>query len=146
MNIKYLGAAAVALIVSFSLGRYSKPAVVKTQEVEKVVYKDRVVTVISKDVNTKTVTTKKPDGTVITEIDRTDRSKINQTNNITDTTSVSLKSEQQSLPSWLISGEYSLGMPQHYGLTVEHRLFSSLYVGAGYRTDGTISAVITIGI
>lgn len=129
-----------ALLVGLLAGLYFSP---KEKE-EKIVYRDRVVKDVKRDVVTRTKETKLPDGTKITETVKEDKSVTREDRQV-DVTHVK---KEISRPEWRIGVGYKPALPsqmESYTFMVERRLLGEIYVGATASTDRTVGVVFTVG-
>jgi hypothetical protein len=163
------GVEVLALVAAFTGGRYSKPT--ETRVETKVEYRDKIVEVEKKNVNkdikkrveTKTTTTENPDGTKTTTVtkveDTTDHSKTTVDKNKTEThegKSEELKLEKRELPNWRVAGKvgFDIGKLQVasldlktnmvYGVELNRRLFSTVWVGAWGMSNKTAGLSLAI--
>lgn len=121
------------LVASFALGRFSSPKSVQTLEKENV----------NKNVNVVETTkeTRMPDGTVITE-------KRKEKETSTQTEKVSSKTVENR-PSYRVGLIYEPAIKDFqeasYGVILEKRLFSELYVGVTVDSEKTIGLTVSLG-
>lgn len=124
--LKKIASYIVVLGIGAAIGTYFDA---KQTIEEKVVYKDRVKTVV------KEVITESPDGTKITQRETTKDEKTDQ-----------VKTKSESTPvkkDWGIGVSTDLFPSQVYTVEVHRRLFSDLYVTGYGRTDGTVGVGLT---
>jgi hypothetical protein len=121
MNKNSLIIILVVAAVAYGLGRYATPAKAVTVEKE------------AKAVDTSTTTreTIKKDGTVIKEVIKNNIVKVER-----DKSQLVISKK----PDWKVSVSYDT--KQHYGVEVQRRVLGAVFVGAGYRQDGTINGSI----
>ena len=124
----------------FSAGKFLSPAKVETKEVERIVYKERTDT--TKKVDKKE--TIHPDGTRVIET-------ASETKRVKDT-SADIESQKEtkttSRPDWRVSLNYVPSYSNHvqiYGLDIQRRVFSEIYVGAFVNTQKQIGLSISMG-
>ncbi len=120
------------LVCAFAAGRYSGPKSVETKEVEKIVYKDRIV----KDEKTKTHSERRetilPDGTKIREIIRDRGTESKTDTNREYSQEKSKETKTVSRPDWSI-GVYS--NREFFAGTLDRRILGALWVGIHARSE-----------
>lgn len=135
MEAKHIGIAALVIVglcaTSYYYGTTNGPVKVETKTV--VEYKDRVVykKEARRAVDTKTISTKKPDGTVVTEIVRNERS---DTTTNSDSTRSGSSSSQSALdykrPDYVISAFATTPITNPtYGFGVSKRIVGPFTLG-----------------
>ena len=145
-----IGALAIA-ILAFCAGRFATPAKVTVHEVEKVVFKDRIVTDKNRDLESHTKKTQLPDGTVITETDKKVKDKTHTDENQDVTTTREFTKVTENRPGWRLGVLYVPDFRQlNYGgyrttFTLERRLFGEVYMGINAATDKQVGVSISIG-
>lgn len=147
-KFKFLGLAGLACLISYSAGRFTSPAKVETIEVERVVYKDRVVKDTEKDVTTKTKETTLPDGTKIKETTKEDKSKSKSERESSAASEIIKEMKTENRPNWRVAGIYSPALPNQettYGLTIERRIVGEVFLGVTASTDKTVGLVLSFG-
>jgi hypothetical protein len=148
MDKKLIVAGLALVAVTFSAGRFSAPAKVETKEVQKVVYVDRIVKEVDKDVQTTTKETTLPNGTKIKETVKEDKSKIHTDENKSGTSVTVTETKVTTRPDWRLGLYYRPAMRELspcYGAIVERRLLGEVFVGAIIGTDKTAAITITLG-
>jgi len=139
----------LALVIAFVAGRFSSPAMKQTKTTEKQVTDEKVNENVQQDVTTDTKQTKMPNGVVITEtITKRETNKqikkdIDQRTDITSSTTITNR------PDWRVGAIYDPAIPHfqdtNYGVMIEKRMFSEVYLGVEAKTDKTIGLVLTLG-
>ncbi len=134
MNIdfKKIGLIAVYTLVVFSVARFIGPKNVETKEVEKVVYKDRVIKDEEKEIHVETRETTLPDGTKIKESIR-DRKTQTQTDTSRDSSSETIKESKTSNQSSWSVGLYT--NKEFLAGTIDRRILGGLFLGVFSRTN-----------
>lgn len=143
----YLG---IALVVAFSVGRFSAPKSVEIKEVVKTVVVESEN--INRNQNSVEVVkeTRMPDGTFITERTKTKETTTQTERARSSETEKSVSKVVESRPS------YRLGVVYHPAVrsfqsevisgVLEKRLFSELYVGVLVRSDRTVGISLSFGL
>jgi hypothetical protein len=149
MKLKQYGLAALALVAAFSVGRFSAPKKVEIKEVERVVTRDN--TTIDRNQNFVEVTkeTRMPDGTFVKET-RKEKETVTQTERQLDSTSMRESSKTVEVrPSFRVGGVYQPAIKgfqgDGYGLILEKRILSELYVGVLGMSDKTLAITLSLG-
>ena len=127
-----LGAALIIFLLGYGTARYTTP--IKTVTVEK------QVVVEHKDVVTKTVETKKPDGTITTTT-------IVQDKSTTDTKSDTKDATVFAKPSYKVDGLIGYSWKdarQVYGAQIQKRFAGPVYLGAWGLNNGSVG--VSVGI
>lgn len=149
MDAKYIICGVICIAaVSYSIGRFTGPTKVETKEVEKVVYVDRVVKDIDKDVQTTTKVTTKPDGTKVVETTREDKSKIHTDENKSGASEVTRETKTEDRPDWRLGAfykPYMLNRNMEYGAVIERRVLGEVYAGVMVDNDRSVGFVVTVG-
>jgi hypothetical protein len=149
MNYKKYIAPALIAVVAFSLGRFATPAKVELREVEKIVYQQNEST--EKDTNT-VVTEKEtrlPDGTIIKEKTKDQKTSTKTEKEIREDKERSLEKIVENRPGYRVGFGYEPAIvnfqPVRYTLMVERRIFSELYLGVSASSEKTFGLVVSLG-
>lgn len=146
---KQLAAAVGLVALSFAAGVYFGPKKVETKEVEKIVYRDRVVESKKKDTVTRTKETQLPDGTKIKETIKDEKSESTKDSQSELRHDKFLERKTESRPDWRIGAVYKPTLPgiqgEVYGVTIERRVIAEIYLGVTAATDRTAGLVVSIG-
>lgn len=139
----------VLCLVCFSAGKFLTSPKVDIKEVEKIVYKERSTTKTDTNHTVDKKETIKPDGTRIIETSSSTQRTSDKKTDI-DTAKDSSKSHvTESRPDWHITATYIPVMYGHsiqsYGLDIQRRIFSEMYLGVSVSTQKTIGVSIGIG-
>lgn len=133
MNSKFkYGMLALCLIIGFSVGRFVGPKSVETKEVEKIVYKDRVIKDEKKNIRVETRETTLPDGTKIKEVIK-DRKTETHTDANRETSSEKISESKTSNKS-----QWSIGLytnREFIAGTIDRRILGGLFLGVYGRSD-----------
>lgn len=148
-SIKSVALTLLVGVLCFSAGKFLTSPKIETKEVEKIVYKESSTTKTNTDRTIDKKETIKPDGTRIIEtVSSTKRTTDNKTDK--DAKSETSKSSTtESRPDWHITATYFPTMYGHsertYGLDIQRRIFSEVYLGASVTSQKTIGVSIGIG-
>jgi hypothetical protein len=139
----------IVALVSFSAGKFSSPTKVETREVERVVYRDRTIKDVAKDVIKRTTVVTKPDGTVTRETIVEDRSKAHSDSTSEGSSEKSVLTKVDSRPDWRIGGIFKPDVygfqTYEYAVTLERRIIGEVYAGLSVSSDKTLGIVLSIG-
>ncbi len=132
LDLKRIGLTCLYVAIAFSVGRFMGPSDVETKEVEKVVYKDRVVTNDQKETHVETRETVLPDGTRIKEVIRDRKQQSTSDSNREVASEKSQESKTSNRPNWSI-GAYT--NKEFVASTIDRRILGGLFLGVYGRTN-----------
>lgn len=142
-------AALSCVAIGYTVGRYSTPAKVETREVERVVYRDRVVKDQRRDATTRTKETRLPDGTKIKETVRDERTDTRSDATREAVSDKKMETKTQSRPDWRLGVVYYPTLPgfqgEAFGVNVERRIISEIYLGVSASTESRLGLVVSFG-
>lgn len=143
-SIKKYRSIAILLIITFALGRFSSPQKTEIKEVEKVVYKERSETKRDVKRTVKKKETINPDGskTIETETETDSSTRKNVDKSLDSEKSKHTKTESRA--DWYLVGMYQPDI-QMYGLGIQRRIISEVYLGAYAFQDRTYGISIGVG-
>jgi hypothetical protein len=149
MKLKHYGLGAFALVAAFSIGRFSAPKSIQTKD--SVRTDSQTNTITDKNSNTVEVVkeTRLPDGTVIKETRKEKETSIQTERQRVASTVRESSSTTEVRPSFRVGGVYQpaiKGFQENgYGLILEKRLFSEVYLGILVESDKTAALTISFG-
>lgn len=135
---------AILLIVAFALGSFFGPKKTEIKEVEKIVYKERSETKRDVKRTVKKKETINPDGSKTIE---TETEHDSSTNRSTDKSLDSDKTKHSTTnlrSDWFLVGMYRPDV-QMYGVGIQRRIISEIYLGAYGFQDRTYGISIGVG-
>ncbi len=138
MNIKKLSLPIVIALLAFSAGKFLSPKQVEIKEVEKIVYKERVVKDEDKKSRVERRTTTLPDGTKITETVRDSESQTRTDSSKEGSTERSKESSTTNQSQWSI-GLYKSN--EAYTGTIDTRILGGVFVGVSFHKAPGVSHV-----
>jgi hypothetical protein len=124
--------AGILILVAFFAGRFTGPKRVETKEVEKIVYKDRVVKDDKRETRLETRETILPDGTIIRET-----IKVSKKESSTDSRR-EYASEKEKQSSSSSQSQWSVGLysdRKFLAGTIDRRILGGLFLGLYGRSD-----------
>ncbi len=136
-------------VVSFGAGLYFGPKEVETKEVERVVYRDRIIKDVNSDIVTRTKEITMPDGSVVRDTITEDRSRT-RTDTKRDEVKETIKERKETRrPDWRVGAIYKSAIQNHqevgYGVLVERRIVGEVNVGVLGLSDRSFGLVISVG-
>lgn len=149
MKLKKYGLAGLILVAAFSIGRFSAPKKVEIKEVVKEVVRESSHVDRNQNLVEIVKETRMPDGTVVRET-RKEKETSTQTGRQRDSSTSRESSHTVEVrPSFRVGGVYQPAIKgfqsDGYGLILEKRLFSELYVGVLAQSDKTVGLTLSLG-
>ena len=137
-------------LISFLAGVYFGPKKTETVEVEKIVYKDRIIDDKKRDVYTRTKEIHMPDGTYIREIsyDVKEEKRRDTTREVERERSKTVTVENR--PDWRIGAFYKPAIlyfqREEYGVIFERRIIGEIYVGIMGSSNQSLGITVSVGL
>jgi hypothetical protein len=123
-----------AVVLGAALGYYAAPAKIETKIV---IQKD---TQRQNDINTKITRTRKPDGTVVTKVEKEDKSTTHIEEH-KDATKIVERPHNTLFLRGMFSGDIRSGT-MNYGLGIDKQVLGPVYIGVFGFSDGRIGEVL----
>lgn len=123
MQKKNITIACIIFVLGIGLGYKLAPV---PQSETRTITQDKIVTVVRE--------VKRPDGTVVRDETKTEDRKAEQ----------SIVVAPPVKPDWLVGVSYGFGVVPTYGITVQRRIISNVYVGASASTVGDVT--LNVGV
>ena len=149
MQNKQIALVTLLVVAAFSIGKYSGPAETQTKEVERIVYRDRIVEDEKRDIDTVIRETLLPDGTKVKETTIKDRTETQRDTATEIDKSRMVETKITNRPGWRLGAIYKPEVrgfqDGSYGVIVERRLFSEVYLGVTGASDRTLGLTVSFG-
>ena len=135
------------VICAFLVGKYSSPSRTEIKEVEKIVYQDTISKDTDVQIETKTIETLKPDGSIVRETVevKTDKSQIKRESQLnSEKLNIDIK---ENRPNWMLGLGYDppLKQKESYNLDLQTRVIGEIYAGLSFSSNRTVGLKLSIG-
>lgn len=137
----------VIAVICFAFGYQFGTGRVQTKEVEKIVYRDRVVENKESQIDRNTRETRLPDGTVIKETiqSRNTRTRVDSESSLSSDRELT----KTARPEWRITGGYQPPIPSfqesRWSVGLEKQLIGELYGGLSVTSERTVGFSLSLG-